>query len=75
MIVEEFMKPLGLSHTDLATMLNLEFADVDQLLAGRTDVDADMASRLGQAFQMTSEFWLNLQRSYEHDLRGTDELT
>jgi addiction module HigA family antidote len=39
-----------------------------QILAGKRNMTADTALRLGQYFGMSAAFWMNLQSMYELDL-------
>jgi antitoxin HigA-1 len=39
-----------------------------QILAGKRNITADTALRLGRCFGMSADFWMNLQSAYELDL-------
>lgn len=39
-----------------------------QILEGKRSITADTALRLGAFFNISPEFWLNLQKAYELDL-------
>lgn len=72
-LVEEFLKPLGISQYRLAKELHVPLRRVNEIALRRRGISADMALRLGRYFGMTAEFWLNLQSGYEKELalRGT----
>ena len=75
-LVEEFLKPLGISQYRLAKELHVSLRRVNEIALRRRGVSADMALRLGRFFGTTAEFWLNLQSGYEKELAllgGTDE--
>jgi antitoxin HigA-1 len=67
-LLEEFMKPLGLSANALALALRVPATRIGDIV--RTDrpraVTADTAMRLARYFGTSPEFWLNLQAA--HDL-------
>lgn len=65
-LLEEFMKPLKLSARALAAALGVPANRISDIVRARRDVSADTAIRLGQYFDMTAEFWMNLQSA--HDL-------
>ena len=62
---EMYLDPLGISITDLASNLGVARKTVSQLVNGHMGVSAEMALRLGKAFNTTAELWLNLQRNYD----------
>ena len=67
-LVEEFLKPLGISQYRLAKELHVPLRRVNEIALRRRGISADMALRLGRFFGMTAEFWLNLQAGYEKEL-------
>jgi antitoxin HigA-1 len=64
---EEFLKPLDMSARKLADAIGVPHNRVSAIVAGEREVTPDTALRLGRAFDMSPEFWLNLQQT--HDLR------
>ncbi len=62
---EEFLDPLSLSQNQLARDLDVPPARINDIIHGRRAITADTALRLGKYFNMTPEFWLNLQQNYE----------
>ena len=67
-LVEEFLKPLGISQYRLAKELHVSLRRVNEIALRRGGISADMALRLGRFFGTTAEFWLNLQVGYEKEL-------
>ncbi|MGH6897991.1 MAG: HigA family addiction module antitoxin [Geminicoccaceae bacterium] len=41
---------------------------ISQIVAGKRNITADTALRLGRYFGMSADFWMNLQKTYELDL-------
>lgn len=64
-LLEEFMRPLGLSAAALARAIRVPPNRVSQILAGKRSVSADTALRLGKYFGVSPEIWLELQADYD----------
>jgi addiction module HigA family antidote len=64
-LLEEFMKPLGLTQRRLADHLGCDVKVINRLVNGRTSVTPEMALKLGGAFQTSPEFWLNAQKAVD----------
>ncbi|NGX42350.1 MAG: putative HTH-type transcriptional regulator YbaQ [Chlamydiae bacterium] len=65
-ILEEmYIKPLDLKQEDLAKKLHVARNTLYRLRKGTIGVTAEMAVRLGKAFNTTPQFWLNLQNAYD----------
>ena len=58
---EEFMLPLGLSGRALARELGVPSNRITEIVAGERSVSAETAIMLGERFETSAEFWLNLQ--------------
>lgn len=67
---EEFLVPLGLSPYALAKAVGVPRTRIERLVREETPVTADTALRLGRYFNMTPQFWMNLQTSYELEVAG-----
>jgi len=64
-LLEEFMKPNGVSQNQLARDIDVSPARVNGIIHGRSAITAPVALRLGKYFGTTPELWMNLQASYE----------
>ena len=62
---EEFMRPLGISASQLARDLDVPAILVQGILDHTMVISGDTALRLSRYFGTTPEFWLNLQRDYD----------
>jgi addiction module HigA family antidote len=62
MLVEEFLKPLGLTQGAVAEAMGVQRRLVNELCNGRRSVTADTALMLARVFGNSPEFWLNVQR-------------
>lgn len=61
-LTEEFMTPLGLTQGDLAEKMAVPRKHVNELCNNRRTITADTALILARVFDMSPEFWLNLQQ-------------
>lgn len=64
-LLEEFMKPLGLSINALARALDTTPTRIHGIVNGRRSITADSALRLGRYFRVSPETWLRLQSDYD----------
>lgn len=64
-LLEEFMKPLGVSQNKLARDIDVSIARVNEVVHNKRGITADTAVRLGAYFGTTAEFWSNLQSRYD----------
>ena len=64
-LLEEFMKPNGLSQNRLARDIDINPARVNDIVHGRSAITAPVALRLAKYFNTTPELWMNLQAGYE----------
>ncbi|MCX6603658.1 MAG: HigA family addiction module antitoxin [Acidobacteria bacterium] len=67
-ILADELEETGLSAGRLADVIEVPPNRLYQILAGRRNITADTALRLGQYFGMSATFWMNLQSAYELDL-------
>ena len=64
-LMEEFMRPLGLSINALARALSVPANRISGIVNGNRAISADTALRLGKYFGTSPEIWLDLQSDYE----------
>lgn len=67
-LLEDFLKPLGLSQYRLARSLSVPPRRINEIVHGKRGVSADTALRLARFFGTSERFWLNLQNSYDLDV-------
>ena len=68
-LLEDFMKPMGITARQLAADIDVSPSRISELVHGVRPFTADTALRLGLFFGMDPRFWLNLQTEY--DMRMT----
>jgi len=64
-LMEEFLKPLGMSQNALARALKVPPRRVNELVLGKRAVTADTDLRLGRYFNLHEGFFLKLQAEYD----------
>lgn len=65
MLLEEFVKPLGLTQTALAQSLGVSYQRLNEIIKGRRSVTPDTALRLSHVLGMSADFWLGLQQDWD----------
>lgn len=65
MLLEEFLKPLGISQSAFAARLGISFARLNEIIRAKRGVTPDTALRLAHVLGMSAEFWLGLQQDWE----------
>lgn len=65
-LLEDFMKPLGLSQYALAKAIGVPPRRINQIVHGQRAITADTALRLARYFGVNAQSWMNLQT--HHDL-------
>ncbi len=67
-LLEEFLKPMGLSQNRLALDIGVPARRINEIVLGKRRITADTALRLARYFQMSPQFWLGLQMDYDLDM-------
>ena len=64
-LLEEFLRPLGMSMNRLAYELHVPANRITQIVEGRRSVTGETALRLARYFGTSPEFWLGMQKDYD----------
>ena len=67
-LLEEFLKPMGLSQNRLALNIGVPARRINEIALGKRRITADTALRLARCFGMSPQFWLGLQMDYNLDI-------
>jgi addiction module HigA family antidote len=67
-LLEEFLKPMGLSQNRLALDIGVPPRRINEVVLGKRAVTADTALRLARYFGTSAQFWLGLQMDYDLDI-------
>lgn len=74
MLLEEFLKPLGITQSAFAVRLGVSFPRLNEIVNGKRGVTPDTALRLAQVTGMSADFWLGLQQDFDlwHAMRSKE---
>ncbi len=64
-LLEEFLKPMGISQYRLAKDIGIPAMRISKIIHGERGISADTALRLARYFGMSVEFWTGIQTHYE----------
>jgi addiction module HigA family antidote len=64
-LLEEFLKPMGITQYRLAKEVGVPQRRIGEIVAGARAVTADTGLRLSRFFGMSEGFWIGLQADYE----------
>jgi addiction module HigA family antidote len=64
-LLEEFLGPMDISQYRLAKDTSVSARRINEIVHGKRSITADTALRLGKFFNMTAQFWMNLQSRYD----------
>jgi addiction module HigA family antidote len=64
-LLEEFLKPMGISINRLARDIDVPPGRVSAIVNGKRAITADSALRLGTYFGVSAETWVGLQADYD----------
>ena len=64
-LLKDFLEPMGISANKLARDIDVPPSRITDIVKNGRPITMDTAVRLGLYFNMTTEFWVNLQRGYE----------
>lgn len=64
-LLEDFMKPLGLSQYRVAKDIGVPGLRISQIVRGQRAITADTALRLSRYFGTSAGVWLRMQARYE----------
>lgn len=67
-LLEEFLKPTGISQYRLAKETSMPPRRVNEIVQGKRSISANTALRLARYFGTTDRFWLNLQARYDLEI-------
>jgi antitoxin HigA-1 len=65
MLLEEFLKPLGLGQVETARRLGISLNRLNEIVLGKRGISADTALRLGRLLKTSPQFWMRLQADWD----------
>ncbi len=66
-LLEEFLKPGGITQTEFAKKLGWTRARLNELIKGKRGITAESALDLAKALGTSAKLWMNLQATYDLD--------
>lgn len=67
-LMEEFLKPMGISQYLLSKEIHVPARRINEIVHETRAISANTALRLGKFFNMSPQFWLNLQAHYDLEM-------
>jgi addiction module HigA family antidote len=65
MLLEEFLKPMGLTERELADSIQVPYQRINEILNGRRGITPNTTLRLSTFFEVSQDLWLNLQLRWD----------
>ena len=65
MLLEEFLKPLGLRQAEAAKRLGISTTRLNEVVLGKRRITADTAERLSRLLKTSPQFWMRLQADWD----------
>ena len=65
MLLEEFLKPMGITQRDLANAINVPYQRINEIINGRRGITPSTALRLAKVFGVSADFWMNVQLRWD----------
>jgi addiction module HigA family antidote len=73
MLLEEFLTPMGITQKDLAENIEVPYQRINEIVNGRRGITPSTALRLAKFFDMSPDFWMNLQLRWDLYFARQDE--
>ena len=64
-LLEEFLKPLGVGQADAARRLGVSLNRLNEIILGKRGISADTALRLARLLNISPQFWMRLQADWD----------
>lgn len=68
LLLEEFLKPMGISQYRLAKEIGVPAQRIGEIVAGRRTVTADTDLRLCRFFGLSNGYWLRAQAAHDTEV-------
>ena len=65
MLLEEFLKPMGITQRQLSELIKVPYQRVNEIINGKRGITPSTALRLAKFFDMSEDFWLNIQLRWD----------
>ena len=65
MLLEEFLKPMGITQRELSDAINVPYQRVNEIINGKRGITPSTALRLAKFFRVSADFWMNIQLRWD----------
>ncbi len=65
MLLEEFLLPMGITQRQLANAIHVPYQRINEIVNGRRGITPATALRLAKFFEVSPDFWMNLQLRWD----------
>jgi addiction module HigA family antidote len=65
MLLEEFIKPMGITQRVLANAINVPYQRINEIVNGRRGITPSTALRLAKVFGVSADYWMNIQLRWD----------
>lgn len=74
MLLEEFLHPMNLTQRELADKIHVPYQRINDIVNGRRGITPSTALRLAKFFNMSPDFWMNVQLRWDLYFAQQDEI-
>jgi antitoxin HigA-1 len=71
-LLEEFLKPAGMSQNFLARAIDVPVGRINDIVRGKRGITRDTAARLAVFFGTSPDLWINLQARFDSKIARRD---
>lgn len=68
LLLEEFLKPMGISQYRLAKEINVPAQRICEIVSGKRSITADTDLRLCRFFGLSNGYWLRAQAAFDTEV-------
>ena len=63
--MEEFLVPMSITQRDLSKAIHVPYQRINEIVNGRRGITPSTALRLAKFFNMSEDFWMNIQLRWD----------
>lgn len=71
--IQEHIDCIGMSQVELAKQLGISASELNELIKGNMIIIKEIAAKLECVLDIPANFWLNLDRQYQHELSEIEQ--
>ncbi len=65
MLLEDFLAPMAITQRDLSDAIHVPYQRINEIVNGRRGITPSTALRLAKFFNMSEDFWINMQLRWD----------